>query len=322
MGAYILRRLIQTLVVLALLSFICYYVMSLMPGDPVDVMASSNPNMTTDDIARLKKLYGLDQPAYKRYLNWMGAFVQGDFGYSRTYRVPVADIIGPRLLNTMALSLTALFISLILGLSIGIKAGLNPSSKFDYIANFISFGGISMPSFWLAIMLILIFAVGLQWLPAGGTETIGSQLSGLDYVLDRLKYLILPALSLTALQMGVYVRYARQSIMEAMRNDYIRTAKAKGLKRSRIVWVHAFRNALIPLITVIALSFSNIFSGAIITETVFAYQGAGKLVFDSIIANDFNTAMVAFMISIAMVLIMNLVADLLYATADPRISYT
>lgn len=322
MSAFILRRVLQTITVLFILSFVCYYMMSLMPGDPIDIMASSNPKMTAEDVVRLKALYGLDKPAYVRYWNWLSAFVQGDFGYSRTYRVPVSDIIGPRLINTMILSLAALSIAIIVGVAVGVKAGLNPASKFDYIANFLAYGGISLPSFWLAILLILGFAVKLKIFPAGGTETVGVELYGFDYLFDRFKYLVLPALSLVTLQMGSLVRYARSSMLEAMHNDFIRTARAKGLSRKRVVWIHGFRNAMIPLITIIALSFSTLFSGAIITETIFGYQGVGKLVYDSIIGNDFNMAMVSFIISITMVLLMSLVADLLYAVADPRITYT
>lgn len=321
MSAFILRRLLQTVVVLILLSFVCYYVMSLMPGDPIDIMVSSNPKMTAEDVTRLKSLYGLDQPITVRYWHWLADFSQGNFGYSRTYRIPVQEMIAPRLVNTLYLSALALTMALVIGIPLGVMAGLNPGSRFDYVANFFSYGGISLPSFWLGIMLIIVFAVKLEWLPAGGTQTIGANLSGWEAFVDRLKYLILPAISLMTLQAGVYLRFARSSMIEAMGNDFIRTARAKGLSRYRVIWVHGFRNALIPLITVVSLSASSIFSGAIITETVFAYQGVGKLVFDSIVGNDFNMAMVSFMISIAMVLTMNLLADILYALADPRISY-
>jgi peptide/nickel transport system permease protein len=186
----------------------------------------------------------------------------------------------------------------------------------------VAFTGISIPSFWLGLILILAFAVGLKWFPASGTETVGNgEIMGWSFFIDRLKYLTLPMLSLTAMQIGTFVRFSRSSMMEAMRNDFVRTARAKGLSRSTVVWRHGFRNALIPVITIIAISFGFTFSGAIITETIFAYQGVGKLVYESIIGNDFNVAMVSFMISISMVLVMNLVADILYGLADPRISF-
>lgn len=321
MGSFILRRLIQTVLVIAALSFFCFYLMTLMPGDPVDMMISSNPNMTSADVERLRALYGLDQPVYTRYFNWVSTLLQGDLGYSRTYRIPVGEILGPRLVNTFILSGLSLVFSLMLAIPLGIFAALNQGKKIDYGINFFAFAGISIPSFWLAIVLILIFAVQLQWLPASGTTTVGIELSSFESFFDRLKYLILPCLSLSFMSIGSFVRFTRSSMLEAMRNDYIRTAKAKGLSKAKIIIFHGFRNALLPLITVIALSFSTLFSGAVITETVFAYQGVGQLVLASIQSNDFNVAMVSFMISVSMVLIMNLIADLLYGVADPRITY-
>lgn len=322
MTTFIVRRLIQTVITIVMLSFICFYILSLMPGDPVDILASSNPHITSEDVARLKALYGLDKPAHVRYFNWLKTVTAGDLGYSRTYKIPVSELIGPRLMNTFYLSISALLLSLLIALPLGIFAALKQGTKFDYIINLGAFAGISVPSFWLGIVLILAFSVWLGFFPAGGTFTVGAgDLHGWDLLKDRLTYMVLPVLSLTALQLGSFVRYARSSMVESMRADYIRTARAKGLDRLTVVLGHGFRNALIPLVTVVAISFSFIFSGAIITETVFAYQGVGKLVYDSVIANDFNVAMVAFMISIAMVLLMNLVADILYGYLDPRISY-
>lgn len=321
MAPYILRRIIQTLAVVLILSYVCFYIMTLMPGDPVEMMIASNPKITSEDITRLRSLYGLDQPAYKRYLSWAETILHGDLGHSRTYRVPVSQLLGPRLWNTFILSMASLLLSLLIALPIGVYTALNPGGKMDSSVNMLAFIGISMPSFLLGLLLIILFAVQLGWLPAGGTETIGLGDSGLTYFLDRGKYLILPVISLSIQQIGVFVRYARGSMMDVMRLDFIRTAKAKGLSRHVVIWKHAFRNALIPMITVVALSLSTIFSGALLTETVFAYQGVGKLVYDSIMGNDFNVAMVSFIISVSMVLIMNLVADILYGFVDPRISY-
>ncbi len=324
MTSYITRRIIQTLVVIALLSYFCFYLMTLMPGDPVDLLISSNPKITSEDVARLRSLYGLDQPAYKRYWNWVSTIASGDLGYSRTYRVPVSQLLGPRLVNTAILSLSSLILSLLIAIPLGVISALKANSRLDYIVNFFSFAGISVPSFWLGIVLIIVFAVWLPWLPAGGTGTIGNDAPTTFFAMisDRAYYLILPVCSLSYLQIGRFVRFTRSAMLETMRNDYIRTAKAKGLNYRTVVFQHGFRNALIPLITIVAISFSSLFSGALITETVFAYQGVGKLVYDSIIGNDFNVAMVSFMISVIAVLVMNLVADILYGIVDPRISYS
>ena len=320
-SSYLLRRLSYNLLLLLILSFCSFALMGLMPGDPVDMLISSNPEITSDDIQRLRQLYGLDQPIYKRYWHWLTALFQGDLGYSRTYRIPVADIIGPRLINTAILSLSALLLALAIAIPLGILAALRAGTVVDYLINLFAFTGISIPSFFLAILLIIIFAIAWPILPAGGTHAIGEEAGGAGGFLISLKYLVLPTLSLSYLQAGTFIRFTRSAMIDSMRNEFIQTAKSKGLKPLRILLQHAFRNALSPLITLIALSLSSLFSGALITETVFAYQGVGKLVYDSIYANDFNVVMVAFMISTAMVLFMNLLADVLYALVDPRVCY-
>jgi peptide/nickel transport system permease protein len=322
MTTYILRRLLQTVIVLAILSYLCFALMALMPGDPVELLISSNPKITAADISRLREFYGLDQPTYVRYYHWVSELAQGDLGYSRTYRIPVSEMLGPSLQATFILSMLSLLFSLAIAIPLGIACALKPNSKFDYIVNLFTFSGISMPSFFLGILLIILFSVKLNWLPAGGYQTTGiTYTSFFQELMDKAKYLILPVLSLSVQSIGFFARFARSSMQEAMRNDFIRTARSKGLTENVVIWQHGFRNALIPLITIIALSFSGIFSGALITESLFAYPGVGRLLYTSIIGNDFNVAMVSFIISIAMVLIMNLVADILYGVVDPRISY-
>lgn len=322
MITYILRRLIQTLIVIAILSYLCFGLMNLMPGDPVELMISSNPKITAEDVVRLREFYGLDTPIYRKYFKWVSELAQGELGYSRVYRIPVSEMIGPSLRATVILSLASLTVSLLIGIPLGIWCALKPNTKIDYTINFFSFAGISMPSFWLGIVLIIIFSVKLGWLPAGGYQTTGMQYeSWWSELLDKGKYLILPVVSLSIQSIGRFSRFARSAMLEAMRNDFIRTAKAKGLGRQVVIWRHGFRNALIPLITIVAISLSSIFSGALITETLFAYPGAGRLIYSSIMGNDYNVAMISFVISISMVLLMNLAADLLYGVVDPRITY-
>lgn len=321
MTSYIIRRLIQTIVVVILLTFVTYALMGLMPGDPLDIACAANPHCTPENLEQMKKNLGLDRPVHERFVKWATAFVQGDLGYSRTYRQPVADILVPRLYNTMVLWGCSLLLSLLVAIPLGVFSSLKSGTKLDYSVNFLAFMGISMPSFWLGLVLIIIFSVKLGILPAGGVETIGADHTGFAWILDRAKYLILPVLSLSAQTIAQWVRYTRSSMLETMRMDFIRTAKAKGLQPRQVIFSHGLRNALIPVVTVIAVSFSFVFSGAVITETVFAYQGAGKLIYDSIIGNDFNVAMCSFVISCVAVLFMNLVADICYAYLDPRISY-
>lgn len=322
MANYIFRRLIQLMVVLSILSFVCYGLMTLMPGDPLDIMISSNPKITAEDITRLKAMYGLDLPLYERYWNWVSDLLVGDMGYSRTYKISTWEILKPRLINTFFLTFSSLILSLLIAVPIGVISAVKKGSKLDYYSSLFAFAGISIPSFFLAIILIILFAVKLKWFPAGGTYTISEvELTGWAFIKDRIYYLVLPTLSLMFLQMGQFVRYTRSAMLEVLKQDYIRTARSKGIPYKKVIGIHALKNAIIPLITVTSISFGFLFSGAIITETIFAYQGVGRLVYDSIMGNDYNVAMVAFIISIGMVLLMNLIADIFYAICDPRISY-
>lgn len=324
MTNFIIRRLIQTLLVVICLSFVTYCLMGLMPGDPLDIACQANPLCTSENLEEMKKTLGLDRPIYERYWNWFSAMIfEGDLGYSRTYRLPVGEILFPRLVNTFILNILVLVVCILIAIPIGVLTALKANSKFDYGINLAAFAGISTPSFWLALMLILIFSVTFPIFPAGGTFTVGLDESQGFFatILDRGKHLVLPVISLSLLTIASWVRFTRASMLGTMRMDFIRTARSKGIKNSQVVIRHGLRNALIPVVTIIALSFSTIFSGSVITETVFAYQGVGKLIFDSIMASDFNVAMVGFLISTFAVLIMNLIADILYAYIDPRISY-
>ena len=227
MTTFILRRLLQTLLVIIILSYVCFGLMTLMPGDPVEMMISANPKITQEDVTRLRDFYGLDQPIYKRYLNWVSDITSGDLGYSRTYRIPVTDMMGPSLSATFVLSMTSLFFSLLIAIPLGIICALKPNSKIDYAINLFNFAGISLPSFWLGIVLIIIFSVNLGWLPAGGYQTTGmSYSSWFSEMLDKGKYLILPVISLSIQSIGRFSRFVRSSMLEAMRNDFIRDRKS------------------------------------------------------------------------------------------------
>ena len=313
---YLIQRVTESILVLIAMSFLIYGIMALMPGDPIDVMVQSDPNLTTSDAERLKALYGLDKPLLERYKNWLSSALAGDFGYSRIHNRPTLEILVPRLINTTWLMAASLFLSLILAIPSGIYSALHPYSRSDYFINLLALGGISIPVFWLALMLIILFSVSLGWLPAGGMGSTGD--GGLT---DRISHMILPVVTLSIASIGSLTRYVRSAMMEVLRNEYIRTARAKGLSRYKIVYKHALRNAMIPVVTVLALSFGTLFSGALITETMFSYLGMGKLIYDSIIGNDYNLALVSLLFATGLVLTGNLLADLAYAWLDPRISY-
>ena len=316
MTRFVLMRLLQMIAVVAIMSFVVYALIGLMPGDPIDLMISSNPHLTPADSARLKELYGLNQPLLTRYLAWARAALAGDFGYSRLYLQPVLGVLLPRLGNTVLLAGTSLVCAYALALPLGVLAARRPGSGFDAAVNLLAFAGISVPSFWLALMLILVFAATLGWLPASGIATIGDGGFG-----DRFHHLILPVATLTLISMGAHLRYIRASMIESLRQDYVRTARAKGASEWRVLAHHALRNALIPVVTVLALSFGALFSGTLITETMFAYPGMGKLIYDAIQGNDFNLALAGLMLATVMVLLGNLAADLAYAVIDPRIAH-
>ncbi len=316
MTRFLLQRLVQSALVLAVMSFVIYWLMGLMPGDPIDLMISADPKITSEDAARLRALYGLDKPITERYLNWLGAAISGDFGFSRLYAKPVPEALLPALANTIRLLGMTLCLSLLIGLPAGMAAAVKPYSKTDYTINLLAFAGISLPAFWLALLLIIVFSVFLGVLPASGVAALGG-----DGFWDQAKYLVLPVANLTFASVGGHTRYMRAAMIEALRQDYVRTARAKGAGPIRVVLGHALRNAMIPVVTIIALDFGFLFSGALITETVFAYPGMGKLIFDAIMGNDYNLALVALLFVTLLILIGNLLADLAYAWLDPRISY-
>lgn len=315
MTRYILDRLVQSALVLLVMSFVIYGLIGLMPGDPVDLMISADPKMTAADAARLKALYGLDQPLVARYGQWLKAAASGDLGYSRLYAKPVLQALGPALLSTTVLVGASFLLSLAIALPAGVWVATRPDGPADRAINLFCFAGVSMPPFWLAILLILVFAVGFGWLPAGGTPTRGD--AGLA---DYARHLVLPVATLTLLQVGGYLRFMRAAMIETLRQDYIRTALAKGASPRRVLLGHALRNALNPVVTVVALGFGGLFSGALITETMFAWPGMGKLILDAIMGNDFNLALVALLFATLLILAANLLADLAYAWLDPRVS--
>ena len=314
MLSYFLRRLTESFLVLAIMSAVIFALIGLMPGDPIDVMIFSDPEMTPEDAARLRALYGLDRPITDRYLTWLGSALQGDFGYSRLYNQPTLDILLPRLGNTIVLMGLSLLLALLIALPAGIYAATRPQSLTDHAINLLAFAGISIPPFWLAILLIILFSVTLGWLPAGGMG------DGRDFWAD-LRFLVLPVLALTIATVGGVIRFMRAAAIETLRQDYVRTARAKGLSGRRVVVGHVLRNAMIPVATILALQMGNLFSGALITETIFAYLGMGKTIYDSVIGNDYNVALVGLLLATLTTLLANLLADLAYTWLDPRISY-
>jgi peptide/nickel transport system permease protein len=298
------------------MSFVIYALIGLMPGDPIDLMRSADPRMSAVDVARLKLAYGLDRPLLERYLAWAREALAGDLGYSRLFAEPVAAALLPRLGNSLALMGSSFVIAFAVALGLGTVAARRPQSRLDTAINLFCFAGVSVPTFWLALVLILVFAAGLGWLPASGIAAAGTSDIG-----DRLRHLVLPVATLSLASAGGYTRYVRAAMREALGQDHIRTARAKGASEARVVFHHALRPALVPVTTILALSFGGLVSGALVTETMFAYPGMGKLIFDAVMGNDYNLALSALLLAAATAMLANLAADLAYGWLDPRVVY-
>ncbi|MDO8608809.1 MAG: ABC transporter permease [Phaeospirillum sp.] len=309
----ILSRLLQSLAVLLAMSFAVYGLMGLMPGDPIDLMIAGDPHLTAADAARLKALYGLDRPWTERWARWLGQLLQGELGYSRLHARPVIEAMGPAVLNTATLMAASLTLALAIALPLGIAASLRPGSLLDGAVNLLAFASVSLPVFWLGLMLIVVFAVELAWLPAGGMTEVTGDGGG------RLAHLVLPVSALALAGIGQYARHMRAAMINEAGHDYIRTAKAKGCSPRRVVLRHQLRNALIPITTIVALEVGGLFSGALITETVFAWPGMGRLIYDAVMGNDFNLALSGLLLATAMTLVGSILADLAYWRLDPRV---
>ena len=326
MGAFILRRLLGAIPLLLGIATIIFFVLNLAPGDPTSFYF--NPNVPPEVIEQLRRNLGLDQPLYIQYFRWLTSFFQGDFGYSLAQSRPVADVVFEALPNTLMLTASALVLVFVIGMVIGVLQAVRQYSIFDSTSSVVSLFFYSMPSFWLALMLVLIFSLKAHtwgWpiaLPATGITSVDYEFMGTgEKIMDRISHLILPVGTLTlALAAGV-ARYMRGQMLEVIRQDYIRTARAKGLSERTVITKHALRNSMLPVITLLGLYLPFLFSGAIFIEVIFAWPGMGRVIYDAIFQRDYPLVMATSFIFATIVVLGNLIADVLYAVADPRIRY-
>jgi peptide/nickel transport system permease protein len=313
---YAIRRVLEaipTLIVIAILSF---FMMHLAPGGPFQALL--RPGESPETVIRIEQSYGLFQPLPVQFWDWFTQIIQGNFGVSITYNTPVLAMIAGRLPVTLTLITPVLVLSFFISVGLGMLQALRQYSTVDHVLTFFSFAAAATPDFWLGLMLILVFSITLGWFPAGGMYTIGAPYS----LLDHLKYLVLPVTTLTVISVAPLARFVRASMLEVAQLDYVRTAQAKGLPSRAITYRHIFRNALIPVITLLGLNFlPGLFGGALITETVFDYPGMGQLAFNAAIQRDYPLVMALTMIASALVVLGNLLADLGYAWLDPRVQY-
>lgn len=315
MGRYLLRRLIQSIPLLIGISLISFAIIHAAPGGPLAGYAQ-NPHITPADIKRLEAFYGLDKPVWQHYLTWMGGILRGDWGLS--YRgLPVITVIFERLPATLYLMTSSFILAIVIALPVGIYSAIKRYTFFDYLFTFGSFIGIAIPSFWFGMMMQLVFSVMLRWLPSAGMYTIGEP----ETLLNLLPHLVMPAIVLGLVSIAGWSRYMRSSMLDTIFQDYIRTARAKGLSGRIIITKHALKNAMIPIVTIMGLDLPSFFGGAAITEKVFAWPGMGRLYVDSIGTRDYPVLMGVLMLTAVLVVAGNLLADVFYAYLDPRIKY-
>jgi peptide/nickel transport system permease protein len=317
-GAYLLRRLLIALPSLLGISVVLFTVLALAPGDPFEELAT-NPNVPPEVRMMLRAKFGLDDPVWQRYTHWLAAMLQGDWGFSFISRVDVDTLIAQRVPVTLAVIGASQLLALAVALPVGIVSAIKPYSWFDRIASTLAFVGFSLPTFFTGILLILVFSIQLDWLPFVFRADIAG--SGWPWLWEHIKQSIMPITVLGLFQGASWTRYVRSAVLDVARLDYVTTARAKGLAERVVIVKHVVRNALIPVVTLVALQMPAVFGGAIVTEQIFRIPGIGSLLIDAILRNDTPVIMAVTFVFSCLVIMFNLIADLLYGWLDPRISY-
>jgi peptide/nickel transport system permease protein len=319
LGIYILRRLLIAVPSLLGISIVLFTVLALAPGDPFEELAT-NPNVPAEVRMLLRKQFGLDDPVWQRYLHWLTSMLRGDWGFSFQSRVNVDQLILQRLPTTIVVIGLSQVLAILIALPVGVLAAVKPYSWFDRIASTIAFVGFSLPTFFTGIVFILFFSIYLGWLPFVYRSDISA--TGWQFFWEHFKQSIMPITVLGLFQAASWMRYVRSSVLDVIRLDYVSTARSKGLSERKVVTKHVVRNALIPVVTLIALQLPQLFGGAIVTEQIFRIPGIGSLLIDAILRSDTPVVMAVTFVLSCLVILFNLLADVVYAWLDPRISYS
>lgn len=319
MASYIGRRLLQMIPLVLLITFIAFGIMQLAPGNPMQRMI--NPNFSPEQIAKAERALGLDRPIPHQYWGWLRSVATGNLGYSISTGQAVIDLLVQRLPATLLLAGTALALSFLIGIPLGILSAVRKYTALDYVLTLFSFLGTSVPAFFLGLGLIYLVALRWGWLPTSGISSVGQALQGWPAVSDVARHLVLPALTMAAQNTALVLRHVRSSVLEALGQDFIRTARAKGLSGIKVVYRHALPNALLPVITLVGLSLPSVVGGSFVIETVFAWPGLGQLGYQATSARDYPVLMALNLLTALAVVSGNLLADILYAAVDPRIRY-
>ena len=318
MGMYLLRRLALMVPALLGISVVLFCILALAPGDPFEELAA-NPNVPAEVRMRLRAQFGLDDPIWQRYLHWIANMAQGNWGFSFVSRIDVDKLILQRLPVTIAVIGASQVVALLIALPIGILAAVKPYSWFDRIASTFAFIGFSLPTFFTGVLFILVFSIHLGWLPFVFRADIPG--TGFPWLWEHIKQSIMPVMVLGLFQGATWMRYVRSAVLDVIRLDYVTTARSKGLAERVVISKHVVRNALIPVVTLVALQIPAVFGGAIVTEQIFRIPGIGSLLIDAILRNDTPVIMAVTFVFSALVVLFNLIADILYAWLDPRITY-
>lgn len=316
MPGYLLRRILISVPTLLAISLVIFLILELAPGDPLSELAN-NPSISEAVRENIRRSFGLDQPLPVRYVKWLGSLIRGDLGYSFNSRSPVSELILQRLPTTLAVVGVAYLISIVLAFPLGVFSALKRYSGLDQTVTTIAFIGISLPPFFTGLLFIILFSVQLDWFPFIYDSTL--QVRGWSSLLAQIRQSVLPIAVLVLFQTAVLMRFMRSSVTEQLNQNYVQTAYAKGLSGFKVIWIHVLRNALIPVVTLIALDVPTVFTGALITEQVFRIPGIGALLVDSIFRNDTPVVLAITIVYAVLVVLFNLVADLLYAVLDPRV---
>jgi peptide/nickel transport system permease protein len=313
------RRLGQLLITLLGITVLTFGIMHLAPGEPTVVQSEMNPKVSAQAREQLRKLYGLDQPLWKQYSDWLRRMATFDFGDTFTDGRPVATVIAEKIPITLAINVLSLLLIVAVSLPIGIYAAVRHHSWFDKATTVFVFLGFAMPTFWLALLLMLLFGVALGWLPISGYQTLGVSMSFGERLVDWSRHLLLPVFVSAFGGLAGFSRYVRSSMLEVTLQDYIRTARAKGLNEQTVVYKHAFRNALIPIVTLLGLSVPGLIGGSVIFETIYAIPGMGQLFYQAVTARDYPVVMGITVIGAVLTLLGNFTADLSYALVNPKV---
>jgi len=316
---FIARRLLQVLPVVLAIAAMNFLLLQLAPGDAADILAGQMGHASPELVEQMRRDFGLDRPVYQQFFIYLGKLLSVNLGTSNIQQRPVIDLIMERLPATVLLMTTATVVAVALGVLLGVAAARRSGRWLDSVISVLALVVYATPAFWLGLMLIVLFSVYFDLLPSGGMMTIGSGKTGLTLALDIARHLVLPATTLGLFYVAIYARLMRASMLEVYNLDFITTARAKGLTEGRIAWTHAFRNALLPVVTLAGVQFGHLLGGSILVETVFAWPGLGRLVFDALLQRDLNLLLGILFVSSVVVILANLIVDLTYGFLDPRI---